>query len=99
MRQSAVGFATGNIAAFRSGCFRTLLVAGACSALLIGCAGTPPAPKFTHDMVSNSRVAAADTAEVTIEAADNVNILPTERDRVAEKIKAYRAKGLINSGP
>lgn len=78
MSHSSVGFATGKL----------VLLAGACSALLAGCAGTPPAPKFTHDMVSDSRITATDTAEVTIEAAEHINILPGDRDRVAQKIKA-----------
>lgn len=55
---------------------------------LAGCAGSPPAPKFTHTMVVDSRVGASDTAEVNITAPDNISILPNEKERVAEKIKA-----------
>ena len=67
---------------------RGLLVLAAVSTLIVGCAGTPPQPKFEHTMVVDSRITASDTADVVINAADKVNILPVERERVAEKIKA-----------
>ncbi len=58
------------------------------AAVLGGCASSPPEPKFTHVMVVDSRIRAPDSAEVTITAADTIKILPNERQRVAEKIKA-----------
>jgi hypothetical protein len=57
-------------------------------ALLAGCASSPPEPKFTHVMVVDSRIRAADSAEVNITAPDTIKIQPSERQRVAEKIKA-----------
>jgi hypothetical protein len=65
-----------------------VLLTGMGSLLLAGCAGSPPQPKFTHDMVSGSRIAATDTADVRIEAAEHITVNPYERDRVAQKIKA-----------
>jgi hypothetical protein len=88
MFNSTVGSAIGKVTAFHRTCSRRLWLAGICSALLAGCAGSPPAPKFTHEVVSNSRVAAGDTAEVTIETAEHIDILPGDRERVAQKIKA-----------
>lgn len=67
---------------------RAFLVVSALGALIAGCAGTPPEPKFSHTIVAGSRVASSDTAEVTIDAADDVKMLPVERDRVAQKVKA-----------
>jgi hypothetical protein len=67
---------------------RGLLVLAAVSTLIVGCAGTPPQPKFEHTMVVDSRITASDTADVVIQTADKVNVLPVERERVAEKIKA-----------
>jgi hypothetical protein len=65
-----------------------LLMLLALAAMLAGCASSPPEPKFTHVMVVDSRIRAADSAEVTITAPDTIKILPNERQRVAEKIKA-----------
>jgi len=67
---------------------RTMVLLAALSALGAGCASTPPEPKFAHAMVANSRIAASDTVDVVVDAADKVNVLPVERERVAEKIKA-----------
>jgi hypothetical protein len=39
-------------------------------------------------MVADSRIAASDTVDVVITTADKINVLPVERDRVAQKIKA-----------
>src|SRR5262249_45691869 len=60
----------------------------ASSMLLAGCATTPPQPKFTHTMVADSRIAAADTVDVVVETEPNISVLPAERDLVAQKIKA-----------
>jgi hypothetical protein len=98
MSHSTVGFVIPEFKSSRTARSRRLWLAGICSVLLAGCAGTPPAPKFTHDMVSDSRVAATDTAEVTIDAAQNINILPGDRERVAQKIKArIDARKLTNT--
>jgi len=98
MFNSAVGSEVGKVTSFQMIGSRRLWLAGICSALLAGCAGTPPAPKFSHDMVSDSRVAATDTAEVTIEVAEHIEVLPGDRDRVAQKIKArIDARKLTNT--
>lgn len=98
MSNSALGSEVGKVTSFQMIGSRRLWLAGICSALLAGCAGTPPAPKFSHDMVSDSRVAATDTAEVTIEVAEHIEVLPGDRDRVAQKIKArIDARKLTNT--
>lgn len=65
----------------------SLLVLGTVSALMLGCAGTPPHAKFSQPTVIGSQIAASDTVDVAIEAAEKVTLLPSGRDRVAEKIK------------
>lgn len=65
-----------------------LLAPSAVSMLMLGCAGTPPQAKFVQPMVVASQIGASDTVDVTIEAAENVTLLPTGRDRVGQKIKA-----------
>jgi len=98
MSHSTVGSAIGRFTSFETAGARRLWLAGICAALLAGCAGTPPAPKFTHDMVSASRVTATDSAEVSIETAEHINVLPGDRDRVAQKIKArIDARKLTNT--
>jgi len=98
MSNSALGSEVGKVTSFQMIGSRRLWLAGICSALVAGCAGTPPAPKFSHDMVSDSRVAATDTAEVTIEVAEHIEVLPGDRDRVAQKIKArIDARKLTNT--
>jgi hypothetical protein len=64
-----------------------MLLAGLGGALLAGCASSPPSVKMTHPMVKESRVAATDTTDVKIEAAEHITVNPYERDRVAQKIK------------
>jgi hypothetical protein len=39
-------------------------------------------------MVADSRIAASDTVDVVITTTDKISVLPAERDRVAQKIKA-----------
>jgi hypothetical protein len=98
MSHTAVGFTVGKESAMQTTRARRLWLVGICSALLAGCAGTPPAPKFSHSMVSDSRVAAPDTAEVTIELAEHIEVLPSDRDRVTQKIKArIDARKLTNA--
>jgi hypothetical protein len=66
-------------------------------ALTGGCAGTAPKPQFSHEIVSEARVAAADDVQVDVSAASNVAILPQERTRLAQKIKLrIDAKKLSN---
>jgi hypothetical protein len=60
----------------------------ACAALLSGCAGTPPAPTITHKMVVNERVSQPDTVTVRIENDPGVEVLPSTKERVTEKIQA-----------
>jgi Domain of unknown function (DUF4410) len=67
---------------------RCLVLLALSALLLAGCAGSPPEPKFTHVLVVDSSIGPADTAEVSITAPDSIKILPSEKERVAEKIKA-----------
>lgn len=66
---------------------------------LAGCAGAPPKATFSHEIASNARVAANDQAEVRVNAADGVKILPWESQRLSEKIKAkIESRKTANAG-
>ena len=65
----------------------TFLALASASLAMAGCAGTPPKAQFSQPMAATSRISASDTVAVSIEAAENVSLLPAGRDRVAEKIK------------
>jgi hypothetical protein len=54
---------------------------------LAGCAGTPPKAQFSHEIVAEARVAAPDTTTVTVDAPEDVKVLPMERERLAQKIQ------------
>jgi hypothetical protein len=56
-------------------------------ALTGGCASTAPKPQFSHQIVADSRVTAADQSSVKVDAPDEVKILPMERERLAQKIQ------------
>jgi hypothetical protein len=68
---------------------RILTTSSAVLAFLLtaGCAGTAPRPQFSHELVSEARVAATDVVQVDVAAASNVSILPQDKVRFAEKIK------------
>ncbi len=51
-----------------------------------GCAGTAPRPEFSHT-TSVARLAAADAVQVNVSAAGDVQALPEEQTRLAQKIK------------
>jgi Domain of unknown function (DUF4410) len=55
---------------------------------LAGCASTVPKATFSHEIANNARVAATDQADVRVDAADGIKILPSETQRLSEKIKA-----------
>jgi hypothetical protein len=74
-----------------------LLVLASASLAMLGCAGTPPKAKFSQPMATTSRIGAADTVDVTIEAAENVTLLPAGRDRVGQKIKTQIDKRKVNN--
>jgi uncharacterized protein DUF4410 len=74
-----------------------LLVLAFASSVMLGCAGTPPKAEFSQPMIAASRIAATDTVDVTIEAAENVSLLPAGRDRVGQKIKAQIDKRKIKN--
>ena len=78
---------------------RGIVLYCALTALVAGCASTPPEPKFTHTMVSESRVAATDTVDVVIETAEKITVNPYERDRVAQKIKAKIDERKVKNPP
>ncbi len=64
---------------------RTRLLAT--STLFAGCAGTAQKAQFSHEMVSEARIAATDDVQVDVSATSNVAILPKEGTRLAQKIK------------
>jgi hypothetical protein len=64
------------------------LFAGVIGVLLGGCASTAPQAKFSHPVTASSRVGPEDATQVTIEVAEHISVLPSERQRVEEKIKA-----------
>ena len=51
-----------------------------------GCAGTAPKPEFSHP-TTVPRLAAADAVQVNVTAAQQVQVLPEEQTRLAQKIK------------
>ena len=63
-----------------------LLVVG--SLALAGCASNVPKATYSHDIAVNARVTTNDNAQVHVDATDSVKILPTEAQRLSEKIKA-----------
>lgn len=68
--------------------FRTAGLAAGMLALmaLTGCASTVPEADFSHQIVAAARVSAPDTVKVNVDAANTVNILPIEKERIAEKV-------------
>ena len=78
---------------------RVLAVSSMALAVVLsaGCAGTPPKPQFSRAIVSESRISSPDTVQVNVAAADRVAILPTEKERLGEKIKhSIDAKKISN---
>jgi hypothetical protein len=55
---------------------------------LAGCASTVPKATFSHEIATNAHLAANDQAQVHVDASDSAKILPFERQRFSEKIKA-----------
>lgn len=51
-----------------------------------GCAGTAPRPEFARSPTV-TRLAAADAVQVNVTAANDVQVLPEEETRLAQKIK------------
>lgn len=51
-----------------------------------GCAGTVPKARFSHEMVTSAHVSSPDSVKADVNAADDVQILPEEKERLAEKI-------------
>lgn len=68
--------------------FRSVVVAAAALAAvgIAGCAGTVPRAQFSHKMVTSGRVSSTDSVKADVDAADDVKILPEEKERLAEKI-------------
>lgn len=53
---------------------------------LTGCASTMPQAEYSHQIVAAARVGSPDTVRVNVNAADGLNILPEEKERIAEKV-------------
>jgi hypothetical protein len=54
---------------------------------LAGCAETPPKPTFSHEIVADARIASPDKTQVSVDAPDDLNVLLSERERLAQKIQ------------
>jgi Domain of unknown function (DUF4410) len=68
-------------------------------AVSTGCAGTAPKAQFSREIVPESRISSPDSVQVTVGAADNVAILPTEKERLGERIKSkIDAEKISNPG-
>jgi hypothetical protein len=79
---------------------RTPLVLSLALAVFLsaGCASTAPKAQFSHEITSESRIASPDSVQVNVGAAEGVGILPAEKERLGEKIKAkIDAKKVANS--
>jgi hypothetical protein len=63
---------------------------------LAGCAASAPKPTYALQIAVDQRIAAPDQAAVKVEAAGGINILESEKARLAEKIglKINDRKGL-----
>jgi hypothetical protein len=60
---------------------------GLAAIALTGCASTAPKPQFAQKIVADARISAADTTAVTVDAPEDVKILPEEKVRLAHKIQ------------
>lgn len=68
-------------------CRTAVLAAGVVAAMaLTGCASTLPTADFSHQIAAGATVSAPDTVKVSVDAADNVKILPDVKERIAEKV-------------
>lgn len=63
-----------------------LAVAGSLS-LLAGCASSVPKANITHEIAVNARVATGDSTQVRVDAAEGVNFLPVDGERLSQKIQ------------
>ena len=81
--------------------YRCLCALAAVAALagLAGCAGTLPKAEYSHEMVAAARVSSPDAVKVNLDAAQDVKILPSEKERLAEKIVSQvYARKVANAG-
>lgn len=53
---------------------------------LTGCASTLPQAEFSHRMVAAARVCSSDTVRVNVSSAGGLEILPEDKERIAEKV-------------
>jgi hypothetical protein len=78
------------VAATRGSARRARQALRACVAVAVvaaaGCAGTAPKPEFSRP-VAVARLAAVDAVQVNVTAAGDVQVLPAEQTRLAQKIK------------
>jgi Domain of unknown function (DUF4410) len=67
--------------------------------LSAGCAGTAPKAQFSREIGPASRISSPDSVQVNVGAADNVAILPAEKERLGERIKSkIDAEKISNPG-
>jgi hypothetical protein len=71
--------------------------------LLSACASTTPKAEFGHDLVTQYRIAAHDQAEVRVDAAPGVEILPIDEQRISEviasKLQQRQVQSAVNGDP
>lgn len=65
---------------------------------MIGCASSPPAPKFQEPLKVEHRVRASDTVQLAVTAASGVEMLDSEKQRVSEHIQSkLKPKQALNA--
>lgn len=75
------------------------LVAAAVIGLMAGCASTAPKPTYSHSIVANSHVGMLDHADVKVDAAKDVQILPLDEERLTQKVTSkIELRRVSNSG-
>jgi hypothetical protein len=55
--------------------------------LTAGCASTAPKAQFAREVVADARISSPDAAQIKVDAAADVKILPRDEDRLSQKIK------------
>lgn len=71
----------------KSSFFVNLITCTTAIILITGCATTVPKPEFTKQISPEAQIAAKDEAKVQVEAGAGINMIESERIRLAERIK------------
>ena len=57
-------------------------------AITAGCASSMPKPEYARAIAADAHISSPDIAQVSVNAAEDVKILPMEEERLTQKIKA-----------